>query len=127
HLPQGHGVRSEANRRRWAAEILHSYLRLTPELRARFDGPHVPGEPPARGARHPVLDGFDETDLLPFGGTLDMLSVEPSAQVLATFVPPFPSSPPEDDWMRVPATTIPGLVIHERPSQGRVAYIPADV
>jgi hypothetical protein len=39
HLPAGHGARQEAIRRQWAAETAHSYLRLTPELRAGTDGP----------------------------------------------------------------------------------------
>ena len=57
----------------------HTYLRLTPELRSRVDGPHVPGEPAPAGTRHPVLRGFDETDILAFGGTLSALRVDPGS------------------------------------------------
>lgn len=126
-LPVGHRGRQPEMRERWAAENFHTYLRLTPELRARVDGPHPAGEPPATGERHPVLAGFDETDLLPFGGTLEALTVAPTARVLATFVPRFPVTPPEDVWMRTPRTDIPGIIVNERPGQGRVVYFPADL
>ena len=54
----------------------HTYLRLTPELRAGVDGPRAGDEPAIAGNRHPVLRGFDETDILAFGGTLSALKVE---------------------------------------------------
>jgi hypothetical protein len=73
-----------------------------------------------------VLRGFEETDLLPFGGTLTPLKVEPNAIVPLTFVPPFPTYPPETAWMRQPKSDIPGLVLSER-GKGRVAYVPADI
>jgi hypothetical protein len=127
HLPADHGARRESNRRRWAMENSHSYLRLIPELRGRVDGPRTGREPAVAGERHPVLRGFEETDILGFGGTLEALAVEPSARVLATFVPAFPVSPPEDAWMRTPKTDIPGLIVNEKPGRGRVAYLPADL
>src|SRR5688572_8677172 len=43
----------------------HTYLRLSPELRAAVDGPRTGDEPRISGKRHIVLSGFDETDLLP--------------------------------------------------------------
>jgi hypothetical protein len=112
--------------RRMATGSVHTYLRLTPELRARGDGPKGGDEPPATGERHPVLRGFDETDILPFGGTLTPLKVEPGATVPLTFVPPFPTYPPETAWMREPSTDVPGLVLSQR-GQARVAYMPADI
>ncbi len=87
---------------------VHTYLRLPP------------------GARHPVLHGFDETDILAFGGILSPLRVDAAAAVPLTFVPPFPTYPPETSWMRQPATDIPGLVLSER-GRARVAYLPADI
>jgi hypothetical protein len=113
-----------ANRPR--SSSIHTYLRLNPELRARVDGPHVQGEPPAAGERHPVLQGFDETDILPFGGTLTPLRVDAGALVPLTFVPEFPAYPPETAWMREPRTDIPGLVLSQQ-GRGRVAYMPADL
>lgn len=104
----------------------HSYLRLTPELRGRVNGPKAGNEPAITGERHPILAGFEETDILPFGGTLAALTVDPKAQVLMTYIPPFPAFPPETSWMRVPQTKIPGLVLNET-GKGRVAFLPADV
>jgi hypothetical protein len=43
-----------------------------------------------------------------------------------TFVPAFPTYPPETAWMREPKTDIPGLVLSER-GRSRVAYMPADI
>jgi hypothetical protein len=104
----------------------HTYLRLSPELRARVDGPKSGDEPAAVGERHPVLRGFDETDILPYGGTLSPLTVDPGALVPLTFVPPFPTYPPETSWMRQPKTDIPGLVLSEH-GRARVAFMPADI
>jgi Hypothetical glycosyl hydrolase 6 len=104
----------------------HTYLRLSPELRARVDGPKAGDEPAAAGERHAVLRGFDETDILPYGGTLRPLTVDPGAVVPLTFVPSFPTYPPETSWMRQPTTDIPGLVLSEH-GRARVAYMPADI
>jgi hypothetical protein len=118
--------RGDRPRARSAREAQHSYLRLTPELRGRVYGPHDGTEPPATGTRHPALAGFDETDILPFGGSLGPLTVDAKAQVLLTYIPPFPVFPPETSWMREPRTDIPGLVVNE-PGGARVAYLPADI
>jgi hypothetical protein len=104
----------------------HTYLRLSPELRARIDGPKAGDEPAPAGERHAVLRGFEETDILPFGGTLSPLKVEPGAIVPLTFVPPFPTYPPETSWMRQPASDIPGLILLSHGSS-RVVYMPADI
>jgi len=106
---------------------IHTYLRLHPEFRARVYGPRTGKEPSIAGDRHPVLQGFDETDLIPFGGTLQPLEVDRSAIVPLTFVPEFPMLPPETSWMRVPDTGIPGLVVSQSAGGGRVAYLAADL
>jgi hypothetical protein len=104
----------------------HTYLRLTPELRGRVYGPKAGNEPPITAERHPVLAGFDETDILPFGGTLAPLTVSEKAKVLLTFIPSFPMFPPETAWMREPRTSIPGLILNES-DRGRIVYLPADI
>jgi hypothetical protein len=104
------------------ARTSHTYLRLHPELRARVWGPKAGDEPPPAGERHPVLRGFEETDLIPYGGLLEPLKVDPGVTVPLTFVPEFPVYPPETAWMRQPKTDIPGLVL-----KGRVAYLAADL
>jgi hypothetical protein len=116
----------EADRRR-AGETLHSYLRLAPELRAEVYGPKIGAEPAAVGKRHPALRGFDETDVLPFGGSLGGVQAADGTQVLATFIPAFPIYPPEASWMREPRTDLPGLIVRTARHGSRIAYLPADL
>jgi hypothetical protein len=123
--PRGGG--DEARRTRIASETAHTYLRLSPELRARVDGPQVGTEPAVTTERHEVLRGFEETDVLPFGGVLEPLRVDAGAQVLATFVPAFPIYPPETAWMREPKTDIPGLILNATAGGGHIAFLPADL
>ena len=104
----------------------HTYLRLSPELRARVDGPEIGDEPVIAGTRHSVLAGFEKTDIIAFGGSLAPLDVDAAAVVPLTFVPAFPTYPPETAWMRQPKTSIPGLVLSQH-GRGRVAYMPADI
>lgn len=73
-----------------------------------------------------MLRGFEETDIVAYGGSLTSLQVDKNASVPLTFVPPFPTYPPETAWMREPRTDIPGLVLSEH-GKSRVAYMPADV
>jgi hypothetical protein len=120
------GVKGGKPRRGSTGGTEHTYLRLTPELRGRVDGPKTGAEPPIRGERHPVLAGFDETDIFPFGGTLEPLTVDAKAKVLGTFIPPFPMFPPETAWMRQPSTDIPGLIVNEA-GGARVVFLPADI
>lgn len=127
HLGQAHREDNETTRRRQAAETAHTYLRLAPELRVGVDGPHTANEPKIAGARHPVLHGFEETDILPFGGFLEPLQLDPAAQVLMTFIPPSPVSPPEESWMREPKTSIPGLILNTTPGGSRIAFLTADL
>ncbi|HLX70261.1 MAG TPA: alpha-amylase family protein [Verrucomicrobiae bacterium] len=127
HVMASRARDEEATRRKWATETAHSYLRLTPELRSQVDGPHIQGEPKISGERHPVLRGFEETDILAFGGILEQLKLDAGAQALLTFIPPFPAFPPETSWMREPKTEIPGLVLNSTANGSRVAFLPADL
>ncbi|HEX3357574.1 MAG TPA: beta-galactosidase [Tepidisphaeraceae bacterium] len=122
----GKPISEPRERSRGPAQESHTYLRLSPELRAQVDGPMHGDEPAINAKRHLILAGFEETDILPFGGTLASLSVGAKAQVLATFVPAFPSSPPETVWMRQPRTDIPAIVANES-APGRVVYLAADI
>jgi hypothetical protein len=72
--------------------------------------------------RHDVLKGFEETDILPFGGLLGPLRMDPGAEVPLTFIPEFPVYPPETAWMRELKSDIPALVL-----RNRVAYLAADL
>jgi hypothetical protein len=126
HLSGKAASRPAAFQGRPAAQSLHTYLRLAPELRAGVWGPKAGDEPTPSGERHPVLAGFEETDILAFGGMLEALRTDPGVLVPLTFVPAFPVYPPETAWMRTPRTDIPGLVLSTRGS-ARIAYLPADI
>src|SRR5205823_7330229 len=99
-------------------ETRHTYLRLPASDSSTSAGSRD---------RHPILHGFEQTGLLPFGGLLEPLRLVPPAEVLLTFVPPFPVYPPESVWMREPRTDIPGLIVNDKPGHGRVAFLPADL
>jgi len=116
----------DAARRKRIGETLHTYLRLTPELRAGVYGPKTGDEPVIAGRRHPVLRGFEETDIIAFGGMIEAIAVDDKAVVPMTFIPPFPIFPPETAWMRQARTNIPGLILNES-GAGRVAFLPADI
>lgn len=107
--------------------MAHTYLRLSTSLGAKAYGPKSGKEPAAEGSRHPVLAGFDETDILPFGGALLPVRVDAGATVPLTYIPPFPIYPPETSWMQTERTEIPGLVLRTAPQGGRVAFLPADI
>lgn len=124
--PRLAGTRQPSRREDRFAPEGHSYLRLHPELRARLDGPKAGDEPVAAGERHEVLLGFEETDIVPFGGLLSPLEAAAGAIVPLTYVPPFPTYPPETSWMREPKTSVPGLVLTRR-GGSRVAFLPADI
>ncbi|MCU0520794.1 MAG: Tat pathway signal protein, partial [Anaerolineae bacterium] len=112
----------------WDAQDAHSYLRLRPEFRATIDGPLTGLEPPVEGERHATLTGFDETDILPFGGRLELVLADPNAIVPLTHIPAFPIYPPETAWLPPGAEAgQPALVLSERSGQGRVAYLPASL
>jgi hypothetical protein len=108
-------------------ETLHTYLRLSPELRGNVDGPITGAEPVITGKRHSVLKGFEETDILSFGGLLKPLKVDSGVEVIMTFIPEFPIYPPETAWMRESKTDIPGVILNTLPSGARIAFIPADI
>ena len=118
---------SAAPSRRGEVRSLHTYLRMTPELGRNVDGPHNGSEPMIAGERHPILEGFDKTDIIPFGGMLEAVRTDSSAQVLMTYIPVSPTMPPEDAWMRIRKTDIQGLIINTTAGGSRIAFMPADI
>lgn len=111
----------------WETYDRHTYLRFRPELRAGIDGPHIDGEPGADGGRHAAVAGFDETDLVGFGGRLEVVRADPGVEAPLAWVAPFPIYPPETSWMRRASSDLPGLVVREHEGGGRVAYLAADL
>jgi Hypothetical glycosyl hydrolase 6 len=108
------------------AALEHTYLRLTPDVGQDVDGPRHGDEPAKSAPRHPALRGFEATNIVTFGGVLPEVKPAAGSDVLLTLVPEFPAFPPEESWMRVPRTEIPGLVIRQQGS-ARIAYLPADL
>jgi hypothetical protein len=125
--PQRQQQAGGGGRRGGGVASVHTYLRLHPEFRAKVYGPKTGKEPPATGERHPVLAGFEDTDIIPFGGSLQALRVDDGALVPLTLVPEFPVYPPETAWMREPDSKLPGLVVSEGAGGSRVAYLEADL
>lgn len=105
----------------------HTYLRLEPSVGRDVYGPKSGGEPATSGKRHETLDGFGETDILPFGGLLQEVMPDDQAIVPITFIPNFPVYPPEESWMRIPRTQIPSLVLSDTGGEGRRIYLAADI
>jgi hypothetical protein len=100
----------------WEVHSGHTYLRL----------PHN------QEIRHPILTGFQGTDILAFGGTLQQVDLLPGAQAVATYIPAFPIYPPEFSWMPTPSSgapeaDIPAIVVRDHPAGGRTVYLAADV
>ena len=109
---------------------VNTYLRFTPELRRNVAySPHPGDEPavPPGASRHPVLKGFDETDVIFFGGMVPRLRTDANARVLATFVPESPVLQAENAWWRTPKTDIQALIVHTLPNGARVVFMPADI
>jgi len=106
---------------------LHTYLRIHPEMRKNVYGPQTGTEPAITGERHAILKGFELTDIFGFGGVLTSRKVDADAQTLMTFIPEFPTYPPETAWMREPVTDIPGLIVHTQSNGSRIVYMPADI
>lgn len=104
----------------------HTYLRLRPGVSPDVYGPKSDKNPTRSGQRHEVLQGFDETDILPFGGLLTEVEITNGAQIPVTLVPDFPAYPPETSWMRTPMTNIPALVLRLK-GLSRRAWLAADI
>lgn len=81
------------------------------------------------GAGPAFSAGWDETAHLPFGGTLTLTRPAGTGErVPLTYIPPFPTHPPEFAYMGIERTSIPCLYLTEGQSgRGRVAYLPADL
>ena len=77
--------------------------------------------------RHPILDGFENTDILPFGGTLQPITIDKNLHTVCTYIPPFPIYPPELSYMETSQTQMPCIVAGETGYGGRVVYFAADV
>ncbi|HFB97799.1 MAG TPA: hypothetical protein ENJ62_01545 [Bryobacterales bacterium] len=104
----------------------HTYLRLSPPVGRDVYGPESGEEPVTSKPRHDVLSGFEETDIIAFGGLLVEVEAAGGTTVPLTLVPNFPVYPPETSWMRQPRTDIAALVLREDGASRR-AWLAADL
>ena len=105
----------------------HTYLRLAPENRASAYGPQDATAPKEASKRNPILKGLEGTDTIPFGGYLPLMTVDPSAEVLATYISDFPIFPPETSWMREPKSSTPAITVKTSPAGGKMVWFIADL
>lgn len=85
----------------------HSYLRI-------------------RDRRHPVLGGFDDTDILPFGGTVLPVAGTGVADEVLGYIPRFITHPPEQTYIRTSDTDLSMIFLSEDGTSKR-AYFPNDL
>jgi hypothetical protein len=105
----------------------HTYLRLSPELRATVHGPKDRTAAVTDEKRHPLLAGLEDTDTLPFGGYLPVVGTDDGVTVLATFIPDFPIYPPETSWMRNPYSNVPAITVRENAAGAKLVWFVADL
>jgi hypothetical protein len=102
----------------------HTYLRLHPARNAA--GGAVDFSASSDQERHPALTGFDDTDIVAFGGYLRESTVHDRFTALATLVPRFPIYPPETSWMRESDSSTPAIVVGGD-AGARTAMVLADI
>lgn len=74
--------------------------------------------------KHPILDGFTDTDWLP--GAQWLQPVAPVAEPVMTVIPPFVNYPPELAYPYVEKTDIPDLIATEK-NGSRLVYFAGDI
>jgi len=86
-------------------------------------GPH--GNSYARiEARHPILEGFNGTAMLP--GAENRVPISTAVPLTLSVVPAYPAFPPEMVYPRTPRTTEPAAVFQEK-GKSRIVYFAGDV
>jgi len=75
-------------------------------------------------ARHPVIDDFKGTALLP--GAENRVPIRADSPLVLSIVPAYPAFPPEMVYPRAPRTTEPAAVFRET-GKSRIAYFAGDV
>ena len=122
YLFSHHGT-IEPTKNTWSDYRQHTYVRLPSSCKGLTDGPFSePGDGLDRG---PMFEGFEKTDILPFGGRVECVDAV-DADVLMTFVPAFPVYPPELSWMKYPDSGIPALVQKKTDAGGTAVFMLAD-
>ena len=92
----------------WEWSEAHSYL-LLPEK------------------RHEILNDFENTDILAFGGGLMDVQSRGALQPIAGLIPSFPIYPPEFSWIRERKPETGTIFAGETKSNARIVYFAADI
>ncbi|MDR0795209.1 MAG: Tat pathway signal protein [Tannerella sp.] len=93
----------------WEAAGAHNYLRLP------------------KTDRHEILTGFENTDMLAFGGGLQVVNSNGGLKPLFSYIPPFPIYPPEFSWIREEEPNTYPLFAGTLPGGGRAVYFAGDI
>jgi hypothetical protein len=89
-----------------------------------IEGPHGNSYYARIEQRHPILNGFEDTQVLP--GAEYRLPVKAARPQILTVVPPYPAFPPEMVYTRTAKTNEPAIVLTEEGASRRV-WLPGDV
>lgn len=92
----------------WMNHEAHNYIKLPEE-------------------RHEIFDEFEETDILPFGGTVQLIQSEGRLKPVSTYIPEFPIYPPEFAWIREERDEIGTIYAGTMKSGAKVVYFAADI
>ncbi|MCL2348014.1 MAG: beta-galactosidase [Planctomycetaceae bacterium] len=79
-----------------------------------------------QGERHEIFAGFEETDILPFGGTVRKVESTGTLKPLGSFIPDFTAYPPEFSWIREEDPNAPPVWAGTLASGCRVVYLAGD-
>lgn len=93
----------------WEAAEAHNYLRLP------------------KTDRHEVLKGFENTDMLPFGGGLQVVNSTGNLKPMLSYIPSFPIYPPEFSWIREEEPNTHPIFAGTLPGGGRAVYFAGDI
>jgi hypothetical protein len=77
--------------------------------------------------RHPILDGFEDTEIIALGGGLNETESFGPLALIAGYVKPFPIYPPEFSFIREIDDGIASMFAGTLPSGARVVYLAADI
>lgn len=101
-------------------------LGLVPKNEFRGSGGHNYLRLP-QGERHEILAGFEDTDILPFGGSIWMVESNGPLKPIASHIPGFPSFPPEFSWIREEEPNTHPFWGGTLDTGGRVVYLAGDM
>ncbi|MDR2968125.1 MAG: beta-galactosidase [Tannerellaceae bacterium] len=92
----------------WEVSAAHNYFRLPKD-------------------RHEILTGFENTDMLPFGGGLQVVNSTGNLKPAFSYIPPFPIYPPEFSWIREEEPNTYPLFAGTLSGGGRAVYFAGDI